>query len=118
MQPFNRINNRIQQPNELIIVNGIKNQTKEFEDYSPECHLCNGDGCSFGRCSSATTWDPCNNNLDSIEPNGTEDWMWREEGCIFSCRKKPHCSKPNPDTCNTGVGGFVGVKWAARGYLN
>ncbi|WP_419536878.1 hypothetical protein [Endozoicomonas sp.] len=29
------------------------------DSFSPDCHRCNGDGCSAFRCSAFTTWDQC-----------------------------------------------------------
>ncbi|WP_448215540.1 hypothetical protein [Endozoicomonas sp. 2B-B] len=56
--------------------------TCTVEQFSPACHLCNGDGCNPFRCSIFTTWDAC--------PSGST--FYENILCFgLSCPKKPVC---------------------------
>ncbi len=58
--------------------------TCTVEQFSPACHLCNGDGCNPFRCSIFTTWDSC--------PSGST--FYENILCFgLSCPKKPVCSR-------------------------
>ncbi|MFK0569854.1 hypothetical protein [Endozoicomonas sp.] len=49
---------------------------------SPDCHHCNGDGCSIFRCSSFTNWDKC--------PEGSHVCGYKT--CVgHLCEEKPIC---------------------------
>lgn len=58
--------------------------TCTVEQFSPACHLCNGDGCNPFRCSIFTTWDSC--------PPGST--FYENIVCYgLSCPSKPVCSR-------------------------
>ncbi|WP_419536879.1 hypothetical protein [Endozoicomonas sp.] len=52
------------------------------ETFSPDCHQCNGDGCSPFRCSAFTTWDQC--------PKGSHQCDYEVCASHF-CTNKPIC---------------------------